>query len=110
MKGFVSNRLHPLVNLILLLVSLLAAFCVAGFFISMLGNLFFGVGLQEIGNVTQHPTQHPQGWALSMLSQGVLLFVGFAGGALALVKFTGYRAADYFAPRRPVPGLWQCSA
>jgi len=106
MKGFVSNRLHPLANLILLLVLMLAAFFVAGFFISVLGNVFFGVGLQEIGNVTQNPTQHPQGWALSMLSQGVLLFVGFAGAALGLASLTGYRWTNYFAPRGSVPFLW----
>lgn len=106
MKGFVSSRLHPVLNLLLLLLLMLAAFFVAGFFISVLGNVFFGVGLQEIGGVTQNPAQHPQGWALSMLSQGVLLFVGFAGAALGLASLTGYRWADYFAPRRPVPAQW----
>ena len=110
MKGFVSSRLHPVVNLLLLVLLLLLAFCVAGFLMAVLSNLFFGVGLLEIGNVTKEPSAHPQGWAVSMLSQGVLLFVGFGGAAMALARLTGYSLPDYFAPRRPVPLEWLLGA
>ena len=110
MKGFVSSRLHPFTNLLLLAGLLLLAMCVAGFFMAALSNLFFGVGLLEIGNVTKEPSAHPHGWAVSMLSQGVLLFVGFGGAALALPRLTGYSWADYFAPRRPVPVVWLLAA
>jgi len=110
MKGFVSSRLHPVVNLLLLVVLMFAAFCVAGFLIGVLGNLFYGVGLFGLGNVTQNPAAHPHGWAISMMSQGLLLFVGFAGAALALVALLGYRWADYFMPRRPVAGVWLLAA
>lgn len=110
MKGFVSSRLHPFANLLLLAGLLLAGFCVAGFLIGVLGNIFFGVGMLQIGNVTKDPAAHPQGWALSMLSQGVLLFVTGVGAALTLVALTGYRAIDYFAPKRPVPLTWLLGA
>ncbi|GAA4003728.1 hypothetical protein GCM10022408_14160 [Hymenobacter fastidiosus] len=110
MKGFVSSRLHPVVNLLLLVVIMFAAFCVAGFLIGVLGNVFYGVGIFALGNVTQNPAAHPNGWAISMMSQGLLLFVGFGGAALALVSLMGYRWADYFTPRRPVSWLWLLAA
>ena len=110
MKGFVSSRLHPFVNLLLLVGLMLLALCLAGFVMAVLSNLFFGVGLLEIGNVTKDPSANPQGWGVSMLSQGVLLFVGFGGAALALPLITGYSLQDYFTPRRPVPAVWLLGA
>jgi len=106
MKGFVSSRLHPFANLLLLVVLLLLAICVAGFVMAVCSNLFFGVGLLQIGNVTSMPDTYPNGWAVSMLTQGVFLFVGFGGAALALPLLTGYSWADYFTPRRPVTLGW----
>ncbi|UOG74728.1 CPBP family intramembrane metalloprotease [Hymenobacter tibetensis] len=106
MKGFVSSRLHPFANLLLLVGLMLLAVCVAGFLMAVLSNLLFGVGLLEIGNVTNMPDTYPNGWGVSMLTQGVFLFVGFGGAALALPLLTGYTWADYFAPRRPVPLAW----
>lgn len=106
MKGFISSRLHPLANLALLAVLLVATFCVTSFIIAVCSNVLFGVGLFEIGNVQQRPADFPNGWAVSMLSQGLLLLGGFGGAAVALASLTGYRWADYFAPRRPVPGVW----
>ncbi|WP_345112936.1 CPBP family intramembrane glutamic endopeptidase [Hymenobacter algoricola] len=110
MKGFVSSRLHPVVNLLLLVVLMFAAFCVAGFLIGVIGYLVYDVKLAGLGNVTRDPAAHPNGWAVSMLSQGLLLFVGFAGAALALVSLMGYRWADYFTPRRPVSWVWLAAA
>ncbi|MBO3272556.1 CPBP family intramembrane glutamic endopeptidase [Hymenobacter defluvii] len=106
MKGFLPNRLPPIANLILLVVLLFVGFCVAWFFIASVSNLAFGINFQQIGNVMQQPERYPQGWALSMFAQGLVLFLSFAGAALALVKLTGYHVAEYFAPRRPVPSLW----
>lgn len=110
MKGFVSSRLHPFANLLLLVGLLLLSFCVAGFVMAVLSNLFFGVGLLEIGNVTNKPAAYANGWGVSMLTQGILLFVGFGGAALALPLLTGYSLADYFTPRRPVPLGWLLAA
>ncbi|GAB3231208.1 hypothetical protein GCM10027346_17460 [Hymenobacter seoulensis] len=106
MKGFVSSRLHPLANLALLLVLLVATFCVTSLLIAVCSNLIFGVGLFEMGNVTQRPADYPNGWGVSMLSQGLLLLGGFGGAALALASLTGFRWLDYFTPRRPVPWQW----
>jgi membrane protease YdiL (CAAX protease family) len=64
----------------------------------------------EIGNVTKNPAAHPHGWGVSMLSQGVLLLVGFGGAALVLPRLIGHSWADYFAPRRPVPVAWVLAA
>ncbi|MDU0369909.1 CPBP family intramembrane glutamic endopeptidase [Hymenobacter endophyticus] len=106
MKGFVSSRLHPFANLGLLMVLLLAAFCVASLLVMVLNYLFFGVGMQDMGNVTQRPADYPNGWGVSMLSQGVLLLGGLGGAALALAALTGNKLADYFMPSRPVPAGW----
>ncbi|MCA8832868.1 CPBP family intramembrane glutamic endopeptidase [Hymenobacter pini] len=106
MKGFVSSRLHPIANLGLLAVLLLATFCVASFLVMVCNYLFFGVGMQDLGNITQRPADYPNGWGVSMMSQGVLLFGGLGGAALALAALTGNRLKEYFAPRRPVPANW----
>ncbi|UYZ62140.1 CPBP family intramembrane glutamic endopeptidase [Hymenobacter weizhouensis] len=106
MKGFVSSRLHPAANLALLLVLLLVAFCLSMFLIVACTNLLFGVGLREIGNVTQRPADHPHGWTISMISQGLLLLGGFGGAAVAFITLTGNQLRDYLTPRRPVPASW----
>jgi hypothetical protein len=106
MKGFVSSRLHPFANLLLLVGLMLLAFCIAGFLMAVFSNLLFGVGLLEIGNVTSKPDTYANGWGVSMLTQGIFLFVGFGCAALALPPLTGYSWQDYFAPRRPVPLTW----
>ena len=106
MKGFVSSRLHPAANLALLMVLLLAALCVAGFFTMALSQIFFGIGFQELGNVNRHPQDYPQGWGVMMLAQGVTLLVMLGGAAVAFARLTGHTLADYFAPRRPVPVGW----
>ena len=110
MKGFVSSRLHPAANLLLLVGLMLVAFCIAGFLMTVFNYLLFGVGLREIGDVTKEPSGHPQGWGVSMLSQGMLLLIGFGGAALALPRLTGYSLQDYFMPRRPVPAVWLLGA
>ncbi|RYU75814.1 CPBP family intramembrane glutamic endopeptidase [Hymenobacter persicinus] len=110
MKGFVSSRLHPVVNLLLLLVLMFAAACVAGFLFSVIGYLVYGVKLSEIGNVAQNPAAHPHGWEVVMLSQGLLLFGAFGCSALALVALMGYSWEEYFMPRRPVSWVWVAAA
>ena len=110
MKGFVSSRLHPLANLALLLVLLVATFSLSMLLIAVCSNLFFHVGLLEIGNVQQTPQAYPNGWGISMLSQGLLLLGAFGGAAVALAALTGYKLPQYFAPRRPIPFWWLLAA
>ncbi len=106
MKGFVSSRLHPLANLALLLLLLVATFSLSMLLIAIASNLLYGVGLLGLGNVQQQPSNYANGWQISMLSQGLLLLGGFGGAAVALAKLTGYELPEYFAPRRPAPGQW----
>ncbi|RFP64839.1 CPBP family intramembrane metalloprotease [Hymenobacter lapidiphilus] len=106
MKGFVSSRLHPLANLALLLVLLIATACLSMLLIAITSNLLYGVGLTALGNVQQQPSNYANGWEISMLSQGLLLLGGFGGAAVALAKLTGYELPDYFAPRHRVPAGW----
>ncbi|TYZ08851.1 CPBP family intramembrane metalloprotease [Hymenobacter lutimineralis] len=106
MKGFVSSRLHPLLALLLLVGLMLAAVCLATFLIAVVASIFFHISVFELGAVTQNPGNNPHGWSVLMLSQGLLLFVGFAGAALALASIQGRSWASYFAPRRPVPAWW----
>ncbi|TGD78564.1 CPBP family intramembrane glutamic endopeptidase [Hymenobacter wooponensis] len=106
MKGFVSSRLHPAVNLVLLLVVAFVMFCLSSLLIAICSNLFFHVGLQEMGNVQQAPQSYPNGWGIMMLSQGLLLLGGVGGAAVVLAALTGHKLTDYFAPRRPVPLWW----
>ena len=106
MKGFVSSRLHPLLTLLLLVGLMVGALCVATFFIAVLAGVLYDIGLREMGDVTRRPASHPSGWSLLMLSQGLTLFIGFAGSALTLAWMQGYRWVDYFAPRRPTRPEW----
>ncbi|WP_167852098.1 CPBP family intramembrane glutamic endopeptidase [Hymenobacter elongatus] len=110
MKGFVSSRLHPFWNLLLLLGIALATFCIAGFFATVFSNLFFGIGLRELGNVTQNPQGYPNGWGVLMLTQGLTLFIMLAGAALALASLTGHSWREYFTPRGPVSAVWLLAA
>ncbi|QIX61445.1 CPBP family intramembrane metalloprotease [Hymenobacter sp. BT18] len=107
MKGFVSSRLHPLLALLLLVGLMLAAVCLGYFFMLLAGVAFFGVrSMQEFEALLRNPQLSPHGWSMMMLSQVLLLFVGFAGAALALASIQGRSWASYFAPRRPVPAWW----
>lgn len=106
MKGFVSSRLHPLLTLLLLVGLMVGALCVAMFFIFALAKILYGIGFLEMGSISQRPDSHPDGWALLMLSQGLLLFIGLTGSALTLTWMQGYRWIEYFAPRRLIRSEW----
>jgi membrane protease YdiL (CAAX protease family) len=104
MKGSApSATRHPALTLLLLVGLLLAAFCVGMFVIALYAKLTLDGA--DMSAVMANPAGFRQGWDFTMVSQGVLLFIGFGGAALALASISGYRWANYFAPRRPVP-LW----
>lgn len=94
--------LHPALNLLLLAGLLVAAFCVGLFLVVLYARLTLGGA--DMGAVMANPARFREGWDFAMVSQGLLLLVGFGGAASALAVLTGHRWADYFAPRRPVPG------
>ncbi|GGF04302.1 CPBP family intramembrane glutamic endopeptidase [Hymenobacter cavernae] len=111
MKGFVSSRWHPIVTLLIWAALMLGAFCIGYLLILLLGRSVFGLAsLSDFSAVMQSPQRYPQGWAFTMLSQGLLLFIGFGCSALALVALSGSGIVPYFAPRRPIPGWWLLAA
>ena len=93
---------HPALNLLLLVGLMLGAFCVGLFLVALYGKLTLGP--VSPAAVMANPAAYRQGWDFTMVSQGLLLFVGFGGAALGLASLSGFTWADYFAPRRPVPG------
>lgn len=112
MKGSVPvpTTRHPVLNLLLLVGLMLGSYCVGMFVIMLYARLALGGGsLGEIVNnlrdVTANPAGFRQGWDFTMVSQGILLFLLFGATALVFASLLGFRWADYFAPRRPVP-LW----
>ncbi|MCC2545839.1 CPBP family intramembrane metalloprotease [Hymenobacter sp. BT175] len=109
MKGFVSDRLHPILSLLLLGALLLAGLCVAYFLAFALAGILFGVSLTELQRVLQNPAGHAQGWSVLMLLQGLTAFVGLGGGVLAFVLVQGRSLKSYFAPR-PVAARWLLAA
>ena len=102
--------MHPIVQLLLLVALMMAGACVALAVIFMYAGTVLHLPVADISNVLARPAGYPQGWALSMVSQGVLLFGALGGGALALASLQGYRWADYFAPRRLGQAWWPLAA
>ncbi len=105
MKGSASSSAarHPALNLLLLAGLMLGAFCVGLFVVMLLSRLLLHTA--DISPIMANPAGFRQGWEFTMLSQGVLLFIGFGGAALTLASLSGYGWAEYFMPRRPVP-VW----
>ncbi|WP_375416375.1 lysostaphin resistance A-like protein [uncultured Hymenobacter sp.] len=103
MKGSVPppTARHPALNLLLLVGLMLGAFCVGVFLVSLYAKLTLGGA--SMSAVMANPASFRQGWDFTMVSQGMLLLVGFGGAASALALLSGGRWVDYFAPRRPVP-------
>lgn len=95
---------HPALNLLLLVGLLLGALCVGLFLVALCAKLLLGP-TTDMAAVMANPAGFRQGWNFMMLSQGLTLLIGFGGAALALASVSGFRWADYFAPRRPVP-IW----
>jgi membrane protease YdiL (CAAX protease family) len=75
--------------------------------IALLG---FHIPLPQVPQALAEPKNFAQGWELTMLSQGMLLFGAFAGGALALPPLLGISWAEYFNPSRLGAGWWLLAA
>jgi membrane protease YdiL (CAAX protease family) len=110
MKGFLPRTLHPGLQILLLLVTMVSGASVGYALIFTWARAGFGLSIQETGLAMQSPTNYPQGWGLLMMAQGVLLFTALTGGALALVSALGYGWAEYFSPRRLGAGWWLLAA
>ena len=106
MKGFLPRTLHPGLQILLLLATMVAGACVGMALFFFVAQVGFGVTSTAISQVVAYPAAHPQGWSLLMLYQGLVLFCALTGGALALASVLGYGWAEYFSPRRLGAGWW----
>lgn len=106
-----QETLHPALTLMLLLGLVVAGMCV-GFFVAMLlvGALYGTDVLMRITAIMGAPQDHPEGWGILMLMQGVPLLFGFGGGALLVPVVRGLKPGPYFQPRRPLPAFWLLAA
>ncbi|UOQ98649.1 CPBP family intramembrane metalloprotease [Hymenobacter sp. 5317J-9] len=110
MKGFLPRTLHPGLQILLLLVTMLAGACVGLAVYYALAQALFHTSVLEASNVMVQPGTNPQAWPLIMTYQGAVLFFAFAGGALALASALGYGWGEYFNARRLGAGWWLLGA
>ncbi|WP_046243618.1 CPBP family intramembrane glutamic endopeptidase [Hymenobacter terrenus] len=110
MKGFLPRALHPGLQILMLLVLMVAGACVGYAVAFGWAQAGFGISVLEMQKVLQYPSTYPQGWAVMMMMQGVLLFCACTGGALALASALGVGWAAYFSPRRLGAGWWLLAA
>ena len=110
MKGFLPRTLHPGLQILVLLALMVVGACVGYAIIFAWAQVGFGLSVPQVGQVMNAPAAHPQGWALLMMAQGVLLFSAGAGGALLLASALGYGWNVYFNARRLGAGWWLLAA
>ncbi|QDA59979.1 CPBP family intramembrane glutamic endopeptidase [Hymenobacter jejuensis] len=110
MKGFTTDRMHPLLNL-LLLVGLIAAGMSVGMFVALaISGAAYGVSFSTLPVVLSNPSHYSYGWSVLMLMQGLSLLLGFGGGAVGVALVNRQAPVPYFAPRRPAPFWWLLAA
>ena len=110
MKGFLPRTLHPGLQILLLLGFMFLGGCVGYTLVFGWARVGFGLSVGQLQQVMLNPAAAPEGWGLLMMTQGVLLFMAGAGGALALVSALGYGWAEYFNLRRLGAGWWLLAA
>ncbi|GAA4347635.1 hypothetical protein GCM10023185_02840 [Hymenobacter saemangeumensis] len=110
MKGFLPRTLHPGFQLLWLVVLMMAGALMAFTLIYAIAMTWLQVPALQLQAMMTQPRDYPQGWALAMLTQGVLLFGAFGGAALALPLLLGYRWGEYFNPRRLKQAWWLLAA
>ncbi|GAB3583099.1 CPBP family intramembrane glutamic endopeptidase [Hymenobacter daeguensis] len=106
MKGFLPRTLHPGLQILLLLVTMGAGFCVGLFLVGLLGQPLFGMTIADVPAATARPTQFPSAWGFFNFYQGIIMLTALAGGALLLASALGYGWAEYFSPRRLGAAWW----
>ncbi|MEL5994471.1 CPBP family intramembrane glutamic endopeptidase [Hymenobacter segetis] len=104
MKGFLPRTLHPGLQILLLLGTMIMGACVGYAIVFVWAQAGFGVSMLQALGMMNNPAASPQGWGLLMMFQGVLLLSAFGGGAVLLASALGYGWAEYFSPRRL--GAW----
>ncbi|MGI4760142.1 MAG: CPBP family intramembrane glutamic endopeptidase [Janthinobacterium lividum] len=105
MKGLLPRSVHPAAQLLMLLGLAVVGLCLASLLALGLASTFFGVSMQQFGNLAAMPDQYPHGWSVLMLYQGLSL-AGVGAGALLLPRLLGQPVAGYFSPRRLGAAWW----
>lgn len=110
MKGFISPGIHPLYKFLILLGFLAGGICV-GMFVVLVGlSVFYGFGLTDIGNVTQHPAAYPNGRSAMVFYQVVTHFCMFTAAPLAFLALTEPSIKRYLFQKKNYVGLILLSA
>ena len=106
MKGFLPRTLHPGLQMLLLVGTIIMGACVGYAIVFAWAQGGFGVPMIQALGMMNNPAAAPEGWGLLMMFQGVLLLTAFGGGAVLLASALGYGWAEYFSPRRLGAAWW----
>jgi len=111
MKGLPTRSLHPLLQILLLVGLAIAGLSLASLIALVLASSVFGLSVAQFGELATAPERVPQGWAVSMLLQGLSLAgLGLGAAVLPLVlRAPSPPAERYFAPR-PLRQAWWLGA
>lgn len=109
MKGLPPRSLHPLLQILLMLVLALAGLCVGSFVGLVVALLGFGSTATQLQVLPTNPALVPHGWYVLMLLQGLQL--AGAGVGVALLPLVLRRGiGSYFAPRSLREAWWLAAA
>ena len=110
MKGFISPGLHPFSKLLILLGFLAGGICV-GMFVALLGlNIIFGLGMNDMAQITVTPQDYPNGRGAMVYYQLATHFFMFTAGPLLFIKFIEPDVKRYLFCKKTYFGLLLLSA
>ncbi|MBK0404930.1 CPBP family intramembrane metalloprotease [Adhaeribacter sp. BT258] len=110
MKGFISPQLHPFTKILLLLGFMVGGICV-GMFVALLGlNLFFGLSVADISQITVNPQAFPNGRAAMVFYQLATHFFMFTAAPLVFIALAEPSVKRYLFAKKNYVGLLLLSA
>jgi membrane protease YdiL (CAAX protease family) len=110
MKGFISPGLHPFSKLLILLGFLAGGICV-GMFVALLGlNIIFGLGMNDMAQITLTPQDYPNGRGAMVFYQLATHFFMFTAGPLVFLSFIEPNVKRYLFCKKNYLGLLLLSA
>ncbi|MFC5272105.1 CPBP family intramembrane glutamic endopeptidase [Adhaeribacter terreus] len=110
MKGFISPQLHPFTKILLLLGFMVGGICV-GMFGALLGlNLFFGLSVSDISQITVNPQAFPNGRGAMVFYQLATHFFMFTAAPLLFISLAEPSVKRYLFAKKNYVGLLFLSA
>ncbi|MFC6996722.1 CPBP family intramembrane glutamic endopeptidase [Rufibacter roseus] len=103
MKGFMPQRLHPLMSILLLIAFVAMGMLIGMFAATVALKLGFGYSLDQVAQIMQTPTDFPEGRNALLIYQGITHLFGFTLSALVLTKITSRFPENFLSPRPSVP-------